>query len=394
MTGLIIEPVRSGHRLAYLVELVGETLDRGIDIMVAVGNDVSGDEIAARLRADVGALDGLQIIRVPVPADNGTTLAPLGRVVSAYRWWRFLKIAHRAASEARTVDFVFVPYLDTAIWAVSVFGSPFGATPFGGISMAQRFHFHEMGVSTAPQSGSELRKWLFFRLLHTKGLRELFVIDETLEDFVRRRRPELGSKVRFLPDPSAPPKPIAKHDARDALGLRRDVLLIVAYGSLDRRKDIATLLDWVAAADQRCNVEVLLAGRVLAEVEDILNSDSARRLRQQQRLILLRRYIEDLEESLIFSAADVIWVAYDAIDSMSGVLVKAALYEKAVLYRNYGLIGRYATRRGRPVSPLDFGLPALPGGVDLCAFARGSSADPLPDHSWRNACDEIFGRRE
>lgn len=393
MTGLIIEPVRSGHHLAYLVELVREASNRSVDVMVAVGDDTSGDEITARLRASVSGVQ-VPIVRVRASMESGAARGPVGRLFGAYRWWRFLKRAYEAGKARGPVDFVFVPYLDTALWAISVFGSPFADTPFGGICMAQRFHFQDMGVSTVPQKGSGLRKRLFFRLLATRGLRELFVIDDTLEEFVRRQRPELGDKVRFLPDPSSPPQRLTKEHARRQLELRPDVSLILVYGSLDGRKDIAGLLDWAAAADDGYSFEVLLAGRVRTEIESVLDSASARRLLSTGRLALVPRYIEEREESLIFSAADVIWVAYDAIDSMSGVLVKAALYEKAVLYRNFGLIGRYASRWGCAVSPAELGLPALPDGVALCAFSREALAQPLPDHSWTYACDQIFGRRE
>jgi len=387
---LIIEPLRSGHHLAYLVELVNGAASRGLDVIVAVGSDSSGDEIATRLRsAGNGAAPA--IVRVRMSVDGKARLGPFGRIVDAYRWWRFLARAHRAATAVSPVEFVFVPYLDASLFAISILGSPFGNTPFGGISMAQRFHLYQMGVTAVPQKASSLRKQLFFRLLRTKGLRQLFVIDDTLEGFVRRERADLGEKIRFLPDPSAPPQRSAKDEARDALRLARDVPLIVAYGSLDRRKGIGTLLDWVADDDNGPRAHVLLAGRVREEVLQLLDSELARRLVSQRRLTLLTRYIEDDEESLILSAADAIWIAYDGVESMSGVLVKAALYGKAVLYRDFGLIGRYAALFGCRVSPTQLGLPALPAGVRLCAFDNRPSPAALPDHSWNNACDHIFG---
>jgi hypothetical protein len=94
---------------------------------------------------------------------------------------------------------------------------------------------------------------------------------------------------------------------------------------------------------------------------------------------------------MIFSAADVVWIAYEGIESMSGVMVKAAQFKKAVLYRDFGLIGRYAARFGCPAPPERFGLPPLPSDVRLCTFAGDcSGVEPLPDHSWANACSQIF----
>jgi hypothetical protein len=389
---LIIEPRRSGHHLAYLVELVDGAARRGLDVMVAVGTDSSGDEIAERLRSAITGVD-IPIVRVQVSVDGGKARWPLGRFVDAYRWWSFLARAYRAATAINRVEFVFVPYIDAALFAISVLGSPFGDTPFGGISMAQRFHLHRMGVTAVAQRASGIRKHLFFRLLSTKGLRQLYVIDDTLEGFVRLERANLSDKIRFLPDPSRPAQPSAKDEARDALRLARGVPLIVVYGSLDQRKGIATLLRWIAE-NKASPVQILLAGRVREEVLEILDTELARRLASEQRLTLLPRYIEEKEESLIFSAADAIWIAYDGVQSTSGVLVKAALYQKAVLYRDFGLIGRYAARYGCPVPPERLGLPALPDGVRLCSFSHDAARAALPNHSWANACDHIFGPGE
>ena len=389
---LIIEPLRSGHHLAYLVELVNGAARRGLDVMVAVGADPSGDEITARLRSDVTGIE-IPIVRVSMSVNGTPRFGPLGRFLAAYRWWSFLARAYRAATEKERVEFVFVPYLDAALFAISVLGSPFGDTPFGGISMAQRFHLHPMGVTAVPQRATAIRKLLFFRLLRTRGLQRLFVIDDTLESFVQRERADLSERIRFLPDPSAPPQLFAKADARDALRLARDVPLIVVYGSLDGRKGIETLLKWVAD-NKQCPGQILLAGRVREEVLEVLDTEVARRLASERRLTLVPRYIEEEEESLIFSAADAIWIAYDAVESMSGVLVKAALYQKAVLYRDFGLIGRYASRFGCPLAPERLGLPALPDGVRLCSFAHAPAPVALPDHSWANACDHIFGTGE
>jgi hypothetical protein len=73
-------------------------------------------------------------------------------------------------------------------------------------------------------------------------------------------------------------------------------------------------------------------------------------------------------------------------------MVKAALFEKAVLYRDFGLIGRYAARFGSTASASQLRVPPLPRGVHLRVFARGAkAAEPFPDHSWDHACDRIFG---
>jgi hypothetical protein len=388
---LIIEPLRSGHHLTYLIEIVRGAVARGVDVVVAAGADANGDVIVDRLRCEFPVAN-FPIVRVPTFKDRSTGLGPFGLLRRAFRWWRFLGHAYRAAIKFHRVDFVFVPYLDNALFAISLFGSPFEGAPFAGISMAQTFHLPQMGVRVARQKGSNLRERLFFKLLRMAGLKALYVIDDTLEGFVVRKHPSLRDKVRYIPDPIVPPQPADKTAARDALKLPRDAPLIVVYGVLDGRKGIRSLLEWLADAGNGSNAAVLLAGTLRNETRRLLEGEAARRLLAQRRLHLLSKYVDEQAESLIFSAADVVWLAYDAVESSSGVMVKAALFEKAVLYRDFGLIGRYATRFGSATSAADLRVPPLPRGVQLCVFARGAkSAEPFPDHSWDNACNRIFG---
>jgi hypothetical protein len=390
-SALIIEPHCSGHHLTYLVEIVRGATARGVAAIVAVGTDHAGDVIASRLDAEFPGSQ-IAVLRVPIAAGESATPGALGKVRRNLRSWRFFARAHRMASAKHRIDFVFVPYLDNSLVAISLFGSPFRDTPFSGISMAQRFHFAEMGVNGAARRGSSLRKLLFLNLLSTRGLKKLFVIDDTLEAFVAKRRPDRKQRIEYLPDPSALALPLPKAEARAALGVRADGPLIIVYGALDQRKGIATLLSWLAGGGRASGAGVLLAGAVRDEIRPVLEGDSAQLLEAQRRLWSLPRYIEPREEALVFSAADVVWIAYDGIESLSGVMVKAALFEKAVLHRDFGLIGRYAARFGSPVSPERFGLPPLPAGLCLRVFdGRRSDAEPLPDHSWANACNRIFG---
>jgi hypothetical protein len=388
---LIIEPLRSGHHLTYLIEIVRGAVERGMSVVVAVGADESGETIAKRLFTEIGP--EIAVVRVPMSVDGPPPTGLLRRAVRAYRWWRFLAKAQQLAADIASVEFVFVPYIDFALFAISALGSPFGRIPFGGISMAQSFHFEDMGVEGAAQAGRGLRKRLFFRFLDTPGLKQLYVIDDTLEGFVHRFRPELGERIAFVPDPVSPPQRLTKHEARDALRLSRERPIVLTYGSIDGRKGLDVLLRWLAETTGPSAPAVVLAGTVRSEVRPLLEGESARKLLSDHRLIVLPRYIERHEEPLLFSAADVVWIAYESVASMSGVLVKAAQYEKSVLYRDFGLIGRYAGRFGCPATPAQLGLPLLPDGVRLCAFCRGVAGEPPLDHSWDSACDRIFGER-
>lgn len=392
-TWLVIEPTFSGHHYTYLLEICRGAVARGIDIVVAVGSDAAGDQIGSNLRASLPA-GRIRVVRVRLP-ETGWSRAAIGLLHGEFEWRRFFRRALRAAHAEAPIDFVFVPYLDRALFAVSILGSPFGTTAFGGITLRQRFHLRKSGVTSGGGSADSLRRRLFLRLLRTKTLRSLHVIDDTLEAYVRERHPELANKVCFIPDPIVPVKAVDTADARRALLMPADGRLILVYGHIDARKGVARLLSWLADSPGVSDVHVLLAGALTEEMESLLSGATARKLRSQNRLWVMDRYIDPRDEPLVFCAADYVWLGYENVELMSGVMIKAAQFHKAVLFDDYGLIGWYAKRFGKQRTDGD-GAPqfaTLPDGIEVRSFpAERSAADRLPDHSWENACNSIFSQ--
>jgi len=393
-TWLIIEPEFVGHHFVYLREIVNGAIARKIPVVIAVGEDVQGEQTAARLNS-VFTPESFSLIRVTPPSDRSRLPGPLGLIRRALSWWKFLSRAYAHAAESHQIDFVFVPYLDHALFAVSVLGSPFRDAPFGGLTMRQRFHLREMGVHASTTGGLGIKKALFVRALRLKRLQRMYVIDDTLPAYMQRSYPELASKVVFMPDPVPPLVAIPKTRARQILGLPAEATIILAFGYLDSRKGIGRLLDWAMALESAPPVYVVLAGSLSTDVEQLTVGEAAKRLRMQHRLSVIDRYIEANEEPLLFCAADAVWLGYENVELQSGVLVTAAHLRKAVLFSDYGLIGRYAklhgaTQRSPTSPPLD--ASKLPPGIEIRYFdAEAPMLRSLPDHSWTNATRLIYG---
>ena len=391
VTWLIIEPTITGHHFDYLQHLVDGALQRGIRVVVGVGTDPAGERIERRLRA-VHHGEGIEFVRTPLPAASA---GPARLARGMVRWRRFYADTWRAARDRRRIDFVFVPYLDYALFAIALLGSPFGHCPFAGITMRQRFHFPDVGVASTPQRGARLRRRLFRRLLGLSTLRCLFVIDETLPEYVARHHSEVVGKVVYVPDPSDPPRRMDRAEARAALGLPPGALVVLLYGYIEARKGVASMLEWAAGADRAANVHVALAGTIDEGARAFVSGDAAARLREAGRLHVIDRYVAADEEPLLFSAVDGVWLAYQDFELMSGVLVKAAQYGRDVLFRDVGLIGRFARRYGSPAEDAPggpSGAVCLPPGIQLRHFGNRSPSDaPLAEHSWDNACRIIFG---
>jgi hypothetical protein len=394
-TWLIIEPTIIGHHFTYLNHIVVGALARGIGVIIGVGTDKQGDEIVSRIEASFPAAD-VSFARACLPAAAGGAGGIIGLIGNSFRWRRFLAESYRAAAARRELDFVLVPYLDFAAFAIGILGSPFGATAFGGLTMRQRFHFPEMGVKAVRRRGGVLRKWLFVRLLKSRHLDRILVIDDTLQKFVARHHGALTDRIAFMPDPSDPVAPVPVEEARAILGLPSTALVILLYGYIDARKGVATLLEWAAGVDGGRPVHVVLAGTIGQDAEHVLAGGAGAILRVQKRLTTVGRYITPEEERVFFGAADLVWLGYEDFDLMSGVLVKAAQYRRGILFRDYGLIGRFAKRHGStPGATVQSAVDAigLPEGIEVRSFQEDSPAgSPLPDHSWESACRIIFDR--
>ena len=64
--------------------------------------------------------------------------------------------------------------------------------------------------------------------------------------------------------------------------------------------------------------------------------------------------MSESSESLYFSAADIVWVAYPNFQLMSSVLVKAAQAETNILYYDKGLISYFANKYGNTLQDNTF----------------------------------------
>ena len=143
----------------------------------------------------------LQIAFVDPPAQ-----ASRGRLgsVSYVRFLRYFQHMYRSVSREHGVVLVIVPYVDYFFYALPFLGSPFGATPWIGITMRATFHHHRSAyVRRAGRSSMRSRRSLFRRALRTPGLRTLLTIDPTLRDWSARNMPRRMARaaVRICADP-------------------------------------------------------------------------------------------------------------------------------------------------------------------------------------------------
>ena len=86
-------------------------------------------------------------------------------------------------------------------------------------------------------------------------------------------------------------------------------------------------------------VTLLVAGRQNPSVHGCLSTSLADRLRKEGKMIEFNKFLNDEEETYVFSAADAVWVGYKYFYRSSGVLYLAGAMELPVIACKEGVIG-------------------------------------------------------
>jgi hypothetical protein len=393
VTWLIIEPQFDGHHFAYLERIVQGAIERGIRVIVGVGDDDQGQKTMAGLRRRFGTGAPAFVVS-PLPEPCRVLTGVPGMACNEVRHRRFLKTVYRKALDAEKIDLVFLPFLDWSLFAISLLGSPFGTTSFAGITMRPKFHFRELGIPAAYDRLAPAKDRLFRKLLRIPTLKRILTIDETLPEYLHGRKAHSANKVVYFPDPSDARTELSREEARKKLGLPENASIVLAYGYLDARKGIARLLKWIMSDAVPPSAYLLAVGSQASDVEALFADSAVRGMIREGRIKAVNEFVSDDDEAVFFRASDLVWLAYDNFEDMSGVLVRAAQHGLAVVFKDRGLISRYARRYGREPQQQDRCAPliaAIPSDLTARTFEGVTGRPPLPDHSWANAVQLIYG---
>ena len=333
-TVLIVEPNFTGHRWRYAEWAAAAYMEAGYRCVIVTDPANAAHSLAVRIARENRPELQIQFVEPLVHGHSGFAK------VSYVRFFCDFKHAFNAASRNRKVALVVVPYIDYFFYSLPFTGSPFGATPWVGITMRANFHHAKVGVK-APREPlvNAIKAQLFLRAIRAPGLKTLLTIDPTLTEwFARTGRagPQAGrsAAVQYLADPFPDAKATEPLAARQRLGLGSGKHVLV-YGAITERKGIQEL---VAALAQRKGSEPLtlvVAGAQDDETRAFLSSAGA----ALPAAVFMDRFITAEEELDLFSACDVVWLGYKGHYGMSGVLVQAYRFGKPVVATADGLIG-------------------------------------------------------
>lgn len=356
---LIFEPYANGHHGPYLHWMATGLAERGFDVtIVTLPETVEHPSIRALAKTAFEKGGGsLQVLGVsapmPLPLDVASGATALIRREIAY--WRLFRAWYKAYADTMRPDVVYLPYLDYCLYAIGLYGSPFGNCPWVGLTMRPSFHYRSMGVLAPRPTLAGVKKALLSRVLRNRYLRQLLTIDEPLASYLSDRW-RASDKAAFFPEPAEFGGMPAPDEAKRQFGMAQERKLILLYGAVTARKGVVELLRALSAPGFPSVVDVLLAGKVAEPViQEMLAECWVRVLCDAGRLKIIDRFIEPAEEPALFAAADIVWVGYRGHYNASAILVQAASAGRPLLACQDGVLG-WQTRRhglGRTVNPVD-----------------------------------------
>jgi len=333
-TVLIVEPNFTGHRWRYAEWAAAAYMEAGYRCVIVTDPANAAHSLASRIAQENRPELQIQFVE---PLQHGR--GGLAKV-SYVRFFRDFKHAFDTASRNRNVALVVVPYIDYFFYSLPFTGSPFGATPWVGITMRANFHHAKVGVK-APREPlvNAIKAQLFLRAIRTPGLKTLLTIDPTLTEWFARTGREghqaaRSAAVQYLADPFPDANATEPLAARQRLGLGAGRHVLV-YGAITERKGIQELVAALAQRGGANPLTLVVAGAQDDETRAFFSSAGA----LSPAAVFMDRFITAEEELDLFSACDVVWLGYKGHYGMSGVLVQAYRFGKPVVATADGLIG-------------------------------------------------------
>ncbi|MGV2293284.1 glycosyltransferase [Trinickia sp. YCB016] len=329
---LIVEPNFTGHRWRYAEWAADAYTEAGHPCIIVTESSNEDHRLARKILA--ANRPDLEIAFIDPPdRERG-----LGRVLERFsyvRYHRYFEHAYRILKRIHPLALVVVPYVDYFFYALPFLGSPFGKTPWVGITMRATFHHRKVGVK-APDRPlvNAVKARLFKRAVKSAGMRTLLSIDPTLLEWCgHRTKPKHGAAIEYLADPFPDATAEDPQVARERLGLVPGHYLLV-YGAITDRKGIRELVEALMAMDDPPTL--IVAGEQDMEIREFLQENAPR---MSPTPLMLDSFISNETEFDLFSACDAVWLGYKGHYGMSGVLVQAYRFGKPVIATAEGLIG-------------------------------------------------------
>jgi glycosyltransferase involved in cell wall biosynthesis len=257
-------------------------------------------------------------------------------VVRQFAYRTYFARLYAAASRNSDIRGAVIPYLDYCLYGIAALGSPFGGTPWCGITM-------RTGDALLTHHTS-IRSVAIRSLCKNKTIRGLFTIDPRMEGRSTQLREGGRGMLRYVGDPVAIAATGDRTKMRAALAVSDVTTVVLIFGSLDERKGIDCLLTGLLKLDPNIPLTLLLVGKQSKSIQALLATPRFRSLWSAGRIKSIERYVDETELADALAGADAAWLGYHGHQHMSGVFQLAAAHGLPIIATREGAIGFMANR--------------------------------------------------
>jgi glycosyltransferase involved in cell wall biosynthesis len=171
------------------------------------------------------------------------------------------------------------------------------------------------------------------------NLVKILVNDHLFIKYIKIISLKNANKINFFFHPVKFYKNYSKKISYEKLELPKNSIPILVYGYLRMSKGIMELLNVLSDPRVSTKLVVILAGNQVSELRKILKQEYYNNLVNKKKLFIYDYFHNDKDEAILFSAAKIVWVAYNKTPFASGVLIQAAVKRIPVIATYYGIIG-------------------------------------------------------
>jgi hypothetical protein len=332
-TFLIVETQYQGHYLTGYIKYVLRALSKKkINIVILTTKKAKKNGVGAFniLRKENNAIITEIIDDIELKNYKLVSL-----IIYQIRTYFLIKNKFNEINRKYNICHVFVNSFQHFDKVFSILGSPFQEVKYSGIFLGSKFHLRNLDINFFYNT---FNKFLFKKLISNKNLLSLIINDEFLLNFINKNVYTPFNKIKFLHDPKEFNYKFNKIYSRKKLYLPKKSFLILVYGAIINTKGIEDLLKIFENKKINPKVKVIIAGEKIGTMKNYFESLEVKKLINDKKIFIFDKWQNEITESLLFSAADVVWIGYKNYFSPSGVLYQAVSMNLPIITSNKEII--------------------------------------------------------
>jgi glycosyltransferase involved in cell wall biosynthesis len=335
MTYLIIEPEHKGHYIVLYIKFIVRLLAKKKNNIIILTTKKTTQHKSFKSLYKEHKNIKIEFIKYIKPRN----FSSISILIYQIKLFFLIKSAYKKIHNKYEIDHIFFNSLDHFDKALCIFGDPFLNVNFSGIYVNPKFHLKRFNLGIAGRY-NYFSEFFFKKLLLISNLKNILTNDRFFIDYANQNKFKNLYKLKFLYEPREFNYKFSKSYSINALHLPKNKFYILVYGALKKTKGVNELFSAMNSKYINNKVSVILAGEQDQYIKTLLTSNISKLLIKNKKLYVFEGFKNEKEETILFSASDTVWVAYQkTFPFLSGVLYQAAIKLLPVIASNHGIIG-------------------------------------------------------